>query len=181
MKALMIRFALIFLLVGLALAPLAHCDAADVNTLRSADGQFQLIVPKGWEAKDFHLETVQIGAINKQLDEYAEVIAENRADYTNSLQEYADGKRDTMAMSLDNPRLSAGEHVKVNGVDGLRYEIHGQLPNSKVSIGYTLTIFKSGTHYIQVVAWTQESHFSQRVAELQNLPAGFSENSDAQK
>jgi hypothetical protein len=177
----MIRLAIIFVFLAAAASPLAHADATDSNILHSTDGQFQLVVPKGWEAKDFHLETVQIGTVNKKLDEYAEVIAENRSDYTNSLQEYADGKRDTMAMSLDNPRLTAGEHVKVNGAEGFRYEIHGQIPNSKVSIGYTLTIFKSKSHYIQIVAWTQDSHFSERIVDLQNLAAGFSENSDAQK
>ena len=161
---------------------LALADSADnTNTLSSADGQYQLVVPKTWESNDFHLSNVQIGAINKHQGEYAEVIVERQEDYTDSLDQYADAKRDTMAMSLDNPRLLPGVRLKINDHDAVRFEIHGQLPNSGVSIAYSLTVIKTKSHYVQVVGWTEESHFAAHRAELESLAPGFTETSAAGK
>jgi hypothetical protein len=172
---------LFFLAMSMLTAQWAQADAGDSNTLRSADGQYQLVVPSHWESNDFHLSNVQIGAIDKHRGEYAEVIVERQEDYTDSLDQYADAKRDTMAMSLDNPRLTPGVRLKINGHDALRFEIHGQLPNSSVSIAYSLTVIKTKSHYVQVVAWTQESHFAANRAELEALAYGFSETSGAGK
>jgi len=176
----MIRFSLIFFLI-VASAPLARADGNDGQTLRSADGEYQLKVPRGWEAEDFHLDAVAIGAIDKHLGEYAEVVAENVDDYTSSLTLYAEAKRDVMAMSLDNPRMSPGRDVTVNGAHALRFEIHGELPNSSVSIGYVLTVLKTKTHYIQIIGWLKDSHFKEHAADLQALAEGFSESADSQK
>lgn len=173
------RWVPVLLTVMLLLPALAWAD--DTETLHSADGQYQLVLPKNWESKDFHLSTVQIGAINKKRGEYAEVIAENPQDYTDSLNQYADAKRDTMAMSLDNPTLTVSAQGKVNGDDAVRFELHGQLPNTSVKIGYVVTIIKTKTHYIQVIGWTQEEHFSDDLAELAGLANGFSETAAATK
>jgi hypothetical protein len=174
---------LLFIAMGMAIltAQWARADSGDNNTLGSADGQYQLIVPKPWESNDFHLPNVQIGAIEKHRGEYAEVIVERQEDYTDSLQQYADAKRATMAMSLDNPRLTPGERLKINGQIALRFQIHGQLPNSSVSIAYSLTVIKTKTHYVQVIGWTEESHFASNRAELEGLANGFSETSNEGK
>ena len=95
--------------------------------------------------------------------------------------QFAEGKRDTMAMSLDNPRLDAGQHVKVNGQDAYRFELHGQLPGSKVSIGYCVTVLDTKTHYIQIIGWTEDAHFAANHDELSSLALGFSEKADAAK
>jgi hypothetical protein len=172
--------ALILTIAMLASGP-ARADSGDGKTFRSADGQYQLVLTKDWESADFHLDTVQIGAINKHAGEYVEIVVENRQDYVDSLDEYAEAKRDTMALSLDNPRATPAQRVNVNGLDALRLELHGQLPNSSVSVGYVLTVIKTKTHYIQVIGWTLESHFSDNQAELEGVATGFSETSGAGK
>ncbi len=148
-------------------------------TLQSSDGQYQLVLGKGWTANDFHLDAVQIGAIQKHRGEYVEVIVENQSDYTNSLAAYARAKRDTMAISLDNPKLTAGQYSQINGRDAISFEIHGQLPGTNTSVGYCLTVMKTKTHYVQVIGWTVESHFPDNVNELQALAEGFSESSNS--
>jgi hypothetical protein len=155
--------------------------ADDGVTLHSADGQYQLVAPKGWGPADFHVQSVQISASNPHRGEYAEVVADRKEDYAGSLAQFAEGKRDTMAMSLDNPRLDAGQHVKVNGQDAYRFELHGQLPGSKVSIGYCVTVLDTKTHYIQIIGWTEDAHFAANHDELSSLALGFSEKADAAK
>ncbi|MGD0389104.1 MAG: hypothetical protein ABSC42_09135 [Tepidisphaeraceae bacterium] len=175
------RLFFLVMAMGMLSAQWAPADSGDNNTLRSADGQYQLVVPKPWQSNDFHLPNVQIGAIDKHRGLYAEVVVERQEDYTDSLREYADAKRDTMAMSLDNPRLTAGVWLKIKGQDALHFEIHGQLPNSSVSVGYSLTVIKTKVHYVQVIGWTEDSHFADNQAELEGLADGFSETSGAGK
>ncbi len=151
----------------------------DSTTLSSADGRYHLIIPKGWSAADFHVDNVQIGASYPRHGEYAEVVADPQEDYVGSLKQFAEAKRDTMAMSLDNPRLSAGQQLKVNGQDAFRFELHGTLPGTSVSVGYCLTILATRTHYIQVIGWTEDSHFAENRDELNLLAQGFSEKADA--
>ena len=138
-------------------------------------------MPKRWESADFHVQNVQIGASYKHRGEYAEVVADSREDYGDSLPQFADAKRDTMAQSLSNPILSPGLQLKINGLDAIRYELHGQLPGTNVTIGYRLTVLKTKTHYIQVIGWTEDSHFADNHDDLNSLAQGFSEKSDADK
>jgi hypothetical protein len=165
-------------MIALSAMPLLADDTA---TLKSADGQYQFVVPAGWESADFHVANVQIGATNKHLGEYAEVVAERLEDYVDSLTQYAEGKRDVMAMSLDNPMLTAGTALKINGRDAVQFEVHGQLPGSDIRIGYLLTVMKTKTHYIQVIGWTVDSHFPANRPDLENLANGFSEITENKK
>jgi hypothetical protein len=180
-EELMKRFILLAVASLLALAPRAHADSKNTTTLSSPDGQYELTLPDSWEAADFHVDKVQIGAENKSRGEYVEVIAENQRDYTDSLTRYAQAKRDTMALSLDNPRLTEPQQTKINGLPAVRCEIHGQLPNTNTAVGYLLTVIKTKTHYIQIVAWVKDSHFSDRKGDLTSLADGFSETSRAGK
>lgn len=175
------KMVLIIVTIATLALPRARGDSNDGKIFRSADGQYQLKLPGGWESADFQLDTVQIGAVNKHNGEYVELVAEDRQDYTDSLDQYAEAKRDTMALSLDNPRMTPGERVQVNGLDAVRFELHGQLPNSNTTVGYVLTVMKTKTHYIQVIGWTMESHFAADQADLQGLAGGFSETSGAGK
>jgi hypothetical protein len=175
------RLALIIATIAMLAYPPARADSSHGKNFRSADGQYQLALTDGWESADFHLDAVQIGAVNKHTGEYVEVIAEDVQDYTDSLSQYAEAKRDTMAMSLDNPRMTAGERLQVNGLEAMRFELHGQVPNTNVSVGYVLTVMKTKTHYIQVIGWTQESHFAENQADLESVAGGFSETSGSGK
>jgi hypothetical protein len=163
----------------IAFSPRALADGDSNVIVQSSDGQYQLVLGNGWATHDFHLDAVQIGAIQKHRGEYAEVIIENQSDYTNSLAAYARAKRDTMAISLDNPKLTAGQYSQINGHDAISFEIHGQLPGTNTSVGYCLTVMKTKTHYVQVIGWTVESHFPDNVNELQALASGFSESANS--
>jgi hypothetical protein len=169
----------VLILAILSLPTFARAD--DSITLSSPDGRYHLSVPKAWSLADFKVDNIQIGASNPHRGEYAEVIADPQEDYVGSLKQFAEAKRDTMAMSLDNPRLSPAQELKVNGQDALRFELHGQLPGSGVSVGYCLTVFATKTHYIQVIGWSEDSHFDANRQELNLLAQGFSETTDAQK
>jgi hypothetical protein len=165
------------ILLFLTLTPSLQADGS--ITLTSSNGQYNLTVPKGWGSADFKVDNVQIGASNPHRGEYAEVVADRQEDYAGSLKEFAQAKRDTMAMSLDNPHLFSGQALKINKQDAYRYEIHGQLPNTNVSVAYCLTVLATKTQYIQIIGWTEESHFADNRDELYSLAEGFSEKADA--
>jgi hypothetical protein len=173
------KFLSIAILTLLALTPSLHAD--DSITLTSPNGQYSLTAPKGWGSADFKVDNVQIGASNPRRGEYAEVVAVRQEDYAGSLKQFAEAKRDTMAMSLDNPRLFPGQRLKINKQDAYRFEIRGQLPNTNVSVAYCLTVLATKTSYIQIVGWTEESHLAENQAELYSLAEGFSENAAAEK
>jgi hypothetical protein len=179
-RPIMRRLVLGLIVLIIAAAGPVRAGSDDSVTLRSTDGQYQLVLAKGWEAKDFHVDAVQIGAENKHIGEYVEVIVENISDYTDSLVQYAEAKRDMIALSLDNPRLTPGQSVQVNSLPGIRYEIHGQLPGSDISIAYVLTIMKTKSHYIQIVDWTKESRFSANQSDLEQIAGKFSETGAGQ-
>jgi hypothetical protein len=170
--------ATIVVCVAAAASPLL---AGDIVTLQSANGQYQLVVPKGWGPADFHVNDVQIGASYPHRGEYAEVVADRQEDYVGSLAQFAQAKRDTMAMSLDNPRLSPIQQIKMHGQDAFCFELHGQLPGSSLSVGYCVTVLATRTHYIQIIGWTKDSHFSENRDDLCSLADGFSEKADAEK
>jgi hypothetical protein len=175
------RFALILAATMFSAVATAGADSDNSKTFQSTDGQYQLVLTKDWQTTDFHNVAVQISAVDKHTGEYVELIAEDRQTYVDSLEQYAEAKRDTMALSLDNPRLTAAAHLNINGLDAVRYEIHGQLPNSSVTIGYLLTVIRTKTHYIQIIGFAQESHFSENAGDLGSLAGGFSETADAAK
>jgi hypothetical protein len=116
-----------------------------------ADGQYQLVAPKGWAPADFHVANAQISASDPHRGEYAEVVADKQDDYAGSLPQFAEAKRDTMAMGLDNPRLSPIQPIKMHSQNAFRFEIYGQLPGSGTSIGYCVTVLATKTHYIQII------------------------------
>lgn len=145
----------------------------------TADSRYDLKLPTGWEHHDFGLPTVAIGGINKNRGEYVELIAEDPAQYTDSLVEYAEAKRNTMALSLDNPRMLPGHRVTFAGYPGVQYVIHGTLPDTQVEVGYVLTVLKTKDRLIQIITWAPEKYFEADFADLRQLPAGFSEKQPA--
>ncbi len=110
-------------------APATVLLADDTVTLHSADGQYQLVVPTGWGPADFHVQNIQISASDPHLRRICRGRRRPQDDYAGSLPQFAEAKRDTMAMSLDNPRLSSIQPIKMHGQDAFRFEIHGQLPD----------------------------------------------------
>jgi hypothetical protein len=158
-----------------------QADSKKTITLTSPDGQYQLVLPDSWETANFNVANALISAENKSRGEYVEVIAEDASNYTSDIVRYAQAKRDTMALSLDNPRITAPQETKINDLPAVRCEIHGQIPNTNTSVGYVLTVIKTKDHYIQVVAWVKESRFNDRQADLTSLADGFSETSGNQK
>jgi hypothetical protein len=175
------RFVLLAMLAGSLAIHSAQADSKNSTTLTSPDGQYQLVTSDAWAPADFPVDNVEISAANKSHGEYVEVIAEDLGSYTSSIVRYTQAKRDTMALSLDNPRLTALVESKINGYNAAHCEIHGQLPNTNTSIGYSLTVLKTKTHYIQIVAWTKDSYFNYRKDDLAALAQGFSETSDSPK
>jgi len=175
------RLTLLMAIVWLMALSAAPLRADDTVTLKSTNGQYQLVLPAGWASADFQVDNVQIGASDKHLGEYAEVVAEPLKEYVDSLTQYAEGKRDTMAMSLDNPLVTSGSAIKVDGRDALQFDVRGQIPGTNVRIGYSLTVMKTKTHYVQIIGWTLDSLFENKRSDLENLANGFSEPAEAKK
>ena len=86
------RLILIAAFAGFIFAQPLHADSKEGKTFSSSDGSFQLVTPDGWEAADFPVDNIRIGAQNKKQGEYVEVIVENLSDYTDSIVKYTEAK-----------------------------------------------------------------------------------------
>ena len=156
------RVALIALVLTLAshLAPLRADDTDSSVTVKSQDGQVQLVVPDGWVAECSSNPVAAIEARNDDWDAFVMVLIANRDDPYATLDDYSKTCRDEVLSHLVKSKCSDPESIDVNGYKAIRYEIHGTSPASRVQFGYFVTIVQMRRHYLEVVSWSVEKHFA---------------------
>jgi len=166
------RVALITLVLTLAsdLAPLRADDTDSSVTVKSQDGQGQLVVPEAWMAENSSNPGAAIEAGNDDADAFVMVMITNRDDPYATLDDYSTPLRDEVLSHLVKSKCSDPEPIEVNGYKAIRYEIHGTSPASKVQFGYFVTIVQMRRHYLEVVAWSVEKHFADNAPVLKPMP-----------
>jgi hypothetical protein len=165
------RVALISLVFALAsyLAPLRADDADSNVTVKSQDGQVQLVVPEGWVAENSSNPGAAIEARNDDCDAFVMVLITNRDDPYATLDDYSKTLRDEVLSHLVKSKCSDPEPIEVNGYKAIRYEVHGTSPASKVEFGYFVTIVQMRRHYLEVVSWSLEKHFADNAPVLKPM------------
>lgn len=165
-----------FPMVCLLLIFPAAVKAADNGaTVKSVDGELQLLLPEGWESNDIHSGETQILASNRAKHEFVSVISIAAADFAGTFAEYAASRQRAVKASLVDAKASDGKTVQINGHPAIQYEIHGTLLKGGIKIGYLLSILQMPKHIVQMAAWTTESHFALNAAEFARLPQGLTE------
>jgi hypothetical protein len=153
-------------------SPALRADEA----FQSKDGEIQLTLPDGWQQTTPKNPAIIIDAENVANHEHANVLAEASADFSESLQEYAKGRAESMGRNLDNSVVSQPTSVKAAGKDAIQYEIHGTTKTAgHIKLGYLMTVVQGSSHFIQVIGWSTQSHFADGRSDFVALADGISE------
>jgi hypothetical protein len=171
------RLALITIVLALV-CPLRADDAGAGTTVKSADGQVQLLVPEGWLAEKSSNSAAAVEARNEDWDAFVMVMIAGRDDPYLALDDYAKTCRDEVLSHLVQSKCSVPEHIEINGYKAIRYEIHGTSPASKVCFGYFVTIAQLKRHYLEVVAWSVEEDFADNAPLLKPMANSVSYGGD---
>jgi hypothetical protein len=165
------RVALMALVLTLTshLAALRADDADSNVTVKSRDGQVQVVVPDGWLAEKSSNPGAAIEARNDDSDAFVMVLTANRDDPYLALDDYSKTCRDEVLSHLVKSKCSDPESIEVNGYKAIQYEIHGTSPASKVQFGYFVTIVQMRRHYLEVVAWSVEKYFADNAPVLKPM------------
>jgi hypothetical protein len=165
------RIALTALVLTLAWhpAPLRADDTDSSVTVKSPDGQVQVVVPNGWVAANSSNPAAAIEARSDDTDAFVMVLIANRDDPYLALDDYCKTCRDEVLSHLVKSKCSAPEPIEVNGFKAIRYEIHGTSPASKVKFGYFVTIVQMRRHYLEVVSWSVEKYFADNAPVLKPM------------
>ena len=169
---------LLIALILISVCPLRADDAGSSTTLKSKDGQVQLVVPEGWVAEKSSNPGAAIEARNDDSDAFVMVMIADRDDPYLALDDYAKTRRDEVLSHLVKPKCSNPEPIEVNGFKAIRYEIHGVSPASKVDFGFFLTIVQLRRHYLEVVAWSVGEDFADNAPLLKLMASSVSYSGD---
>jgi hypothetical protein len=165
------------ILVALILAGSTFAFAKDKPdlVLTSKDGHLQITLPDGWAKADRLPAAAQLMALNAAKHSYVELVSESSEDYAGTLEEYAQNRKAFIVGKLANATATDLKKISVNGAEAFRFESHGVLKEAKVKVAYTITVMKVGKNFVQVIAWTAESHFADELPELEKLASAVVE------
>jgi hypothetical protein len=157
--------AIFALVLSIHLAPLW---ADDKITLKSKDGQTQIVLPDGWVQADSSNSAAAIEGRNEDSTAFVMVIVADRSDPYATLEEYARDRRNEVLSHLVRSKSSEPRESQWNGFNAIQYEIHGVFAASRVPIGYFLTIVEVKHHYLEVVSWAVEKDFADNADTLRD-------------
>jgi hypothetical protein len=163
-----IFIALFAIAFALSVGPTLADDADPNVTLKSDDGTVQLVMPAGWVAMKSSNPSAAVEARNEDSDAFVMVLIADRSDPYLTLDDYAKERRDEILSHLTNGKYTGPADLQVNGFKGLQYEVHGTSPASKVDFGYFLTVAQMRRHYLEIVSWTVQRHFSENADVLKS-------------
>jgi hypothetical protein len=143
------------------LAPVRADDTSSNVTLKSKDGQVQLVMPDGWIMQPSSNPSAALEARNEDGNAFVMVLVVNRDDPYLPLADYAKERRDEVLSHLVNSKFTGPEELQISGGKALQYELHGTSAGSKIDFAYFLTVAQMKHHYVEVVSWTAERHFSE--------------------
>ena len=152
--------------------------AAATVSLKGKDGTVTIDLPDGWtnaEPPASANASVQILALNKPAGTGVLVGAEDRADVTWSLKEYATRSIDRLKNSpkFTNTSQTDLEAIKVNGHDAVRCEFRCTVGG--VKLAYLNTYVQTDKSFLSVSAWSVQSKFDRLKPTLATLATAVKE------
>jgi hypothetical protein len=142
--------------------------ADDQVTLKSGDGQTQLVLPAGWVDEKSSNSAAAIEGRDEDANAFVMVLIAQRTDPYATLDEYAHDRRNEVLSHLVHSTCSSPQEIQWNGHKAVQYEIHGLYAASKISFGYFLTIAEVGRRYVEVVGWAVQTHFADNAGVLKD-------------
>jgi hypothetical protein len=161
------------------LAGTGVADDADATTaIKSDDGKVQVVMPTGWVKDSSSNAAAALECRNEDSNAFVMVIVTDRTDPYETLQDYANTRRDEILSHLVNSKYTGPDELEINGFKALQYEVHGTQPASKMDFGYFLTIVRMRRHYLEVVSWSLERHFAENSDVLKSAAKGTTFSGD---
>jgi hypothetical protein len=139
--------------LSLSLGSALADDADSTATFKSDDGKVQLVMPAGWVTEKSSNPSAALQCRNDDADAFVMVLVTDRTDPYETLDDYANGRRDEVLSHLVNAKYTGPDELQIDGFKALQYEVHGTSPVSKVDFGYFLTIVRMRHHYLEIVSW----------------------------
>lgn len=158
-------FAVFAAVLSIHLAPLW---ADDKVTLKSHDGQTQIVLPPGWVSQDSTNSAAVLEGRNEDSNAFVMVMIADRSDPYATLEEYAGDRRNEVLSHLVKSKCSDSREFQWNDYKAIQYEIHGTFAASKIPFGYFLTVVQVGRHYLEVVGWAVEKRFDENAQTLRD-------------
>jgi len=142
--------------------------------VRTADGQHQLSVPRGWkEDRSLH-DKAEIQVADAPEEMYALVLTDGKDSSAGmDISKYAEATREAFSKSLVSPQVGAPRWLSVNGASAIECEIRGSVQN--LDVIYLHTVVETPKHYHQVMAWTLKSQWERNKDTLQAVTESFRE------
>jgi hypothetical protein len=165
------------LILVLHLAP-SQADDNDTVTLKSSDGQVQVVMPAGWVQQPSSNPSAVLEARDEDFEAFVEVIIADRTDPYLSIDDYTRGLRDDILSHLVKSKSSDPEKLTIGSFKTIRYELHGTRPDSKLPFGYFLTVIQMHRHYVEIISWSPEKNFPDKTQILKDAAKQVTYNGD---
>jgi type II secretory pathway pseudopilin PulG len=141
------------------------------------DGVSKIRVPKNWNRLPELNEAASLKYGNPRLEQYLIVFSEPRADFGSDMDLYT--YNDTIMekyflAGIRNINIKLLGEINLNGMQGVKYEIRGEIDNIKIV--YLYTAFASRNHFHQVLFWTLPTKWSDSQGIYESALSTFTEN-----
>jgi len=133
------------------------------------------VLPTSWKK---HPELTDIAGIeyaNLQREQYLIVISESKADFASSTDVfvYNDLLEQNLRDSIDNFQVKYLGEVKINGMNGLKYEMRGEIDNIKIA--YLKVALEGEDHFHQLLFWTVPTRWRTNLEQFEEALVSFTE------
>ena len=141
------------------------------HTMSSDDGSISIRVPGSWSEMDLHSDAV-IEAGNLFEETYVIVLREPESDRLD-LETFSQFTRESLMASIDEGSATRLGTVTIDGDPALQYEIRGVAEGLRVA--YIHTSIDSSNGFVQILAWTLEERYDDKVSVLQGVTRSLRE------
>jgi len=139
------------------------------------DNVTRIRLPTSWKK---HPELTDIAGIeyaSLQREQYLVVISEPKTDFASSTDVfvYNDLLEQNLRDSIDNFQVKYLGEVKINGMNGLKYEMRGEIDNIKIA--YLKVALEGEDHFHQLLFWTVPTRWSTNLKLFEEALVSFTE------
>jgi hypothetical protein len=147
----------------------------DPKVVTASDGQSRMTVPGNWREMPDLNDEAEIELGNLLNEQYAIVLTENRADFTDDvdLARFTEVVTQNLRNSLLGATVSEPRPLTIQGRPALQRTLQGS--TNGLRIAYWLTTIEGQRSYFQVVMWTLASRADENEPVYQAVVSGFQE------
>lgn len=149
-----------------------HDLAVEKKEITSVDGKLKITTSGYWVQRTDLNPDAPLQAARPGKEMYVIVLTEPKAGSGNmTLQQRHQAAGDHKLQQMTNSSASAAVPVTIDGHPALQDEVSGTLDGT--TLNFLHTTVDNGDSFVQIVAWTLKSHWSEHQAELRDITNSF--------